>query len=118
MTSLRFGLRAHGVSGGREVELTIAAVTNDIRAAGDHLHADTGRPGPVHVIAASFSGGAAALHAAHRPDEVARLVLLNPRLDYKERYVTSRPGWSDDTCPGTWQCGWTSKGSPRSRRSS
>ncbi|MEU4507325.1 hypothetical protein [Streptomyces sp. NPDC024089] len=48
------------------------------------------------MIAASFSGGAAALHAAHRPDEVARLVLLNPRLDYKKRYVTSRPGWSDD----------------------
>ncbi|MEU4507324.1 hypothetical protein [Streptomyces sp. NPDC024089] len=38
MTSLRFDLRAHGVSGGREAELTIAAVTNDIRAAGDHLH--------------------------------------------------------------------------------
>ncbi|MFJ1958420.1 dienelactone hydrolase family protein [Streptomyces microflavus] len=50
----------------------------------------------MHVIAASFSGGAAALHAAHRPDDVAKLVLLNPRLDYKERYTTSRPGWSDD----------------------
>ncbi|MFI9329409.1 alpha/beta hydrolase [Kitasatospora sp. NPDC052868] len=96
VTSLRFDLRAHGASGGRESELTIASVTNDIRAAGDHLRAHTGRPGPVHVIAASFSGGAAALHAAHRPGDVDRLVLLNPRLDYKERYVTSRPGWSDD----------------------
>lgn len=96
VTSLRFDLRAHGASGGRESELTIAAVSNDIRAAGDHLRKYTGRPGPLHVIAASFSGGAAALHAAHRPDEVDKLVLLNPRLDYKERYVTSRPGWSDD----------------------
>ncbi|MEW1694265.1 alpha/beta hydrolase [Streptomyces sp. NPDC093249] len=96
VTSLRFDLRAHGASGGRESELTIASVTNDIRAASDRLHAHTGRPGPVHVIAASFSGGAAALHAAHRPGDVDKLVLLNPRLDYKERYVTSRPGWSDD----------------------
>ncbi|MFJ3713238.1 MULTISPECIES: alpha/beta hydrolase [unclassified Streptomyces] len=96
VTSLRFDLRAHGASGGRESELTIASVTNDIRAAGDHLRAHTGHLGPVHVIATSFSGGAAALHAAHRPNEVAKLVLLNPRLDYKERYVTSRPGWSYD----------------------
>lgn len=96
VTSLRFDLRAHGASGGRESELTIASVTNDIRGACDHLRAHTGRPGPVHVIAASFSGGAAALYAAHRPDDVAKLVLLNPRLDYKERYITSRPGWSDD----------------------
>ncbi|OKJ10617.1 alpha/beta hydrolase [Streptomyces sp. CB00316] len=96
VTSLRFDLRAHGAGGGRESELTIASVTNDIRAACDHLRAHTGRPRPVHVIAASFSGGAAALHAAHRPDDVAKLVLLNPRLDYKERYITSRPGWSDD----------------------
>ncbi|MFD5900076.1 alpha/beta hydrolase [Streptomyces microflavus] len=96
ITNLRFDLRAHGASGGSESELTIASVTNDIRAAGHHLLTHTGQQGPVHVIAASFSGGAAALHAAHRPDEVGKLVLLNPRLDYKERYVTSRPGWSDD----------------------
>ncbi|MFI5756655.1 alpha/beta hydrolase [Streptomyces sp. NPDC051569] len=100
VTSLRFDLRAHGASGGSESELTIAAVTNDIRAAGDHLRAYTGWPGPTHVIAASFSGGAAALHAAHRPADVGKLVLLNPRLDYKERYVTSRPGWSDDYLSG------------------
>ncbi|GAA2753155.1 hypothetical protein [Kitasatospora cinereorecta] len=54
----------------------------------------------MHVIAASFSGGAAALHAAHRPGNVDRLVLLNPRLDYKERYGTSRPGWSNDYLSG------------------
>ncbi|MEU4507380.1 alpha/beta fold hydrolase [Streptomyces sp. NPDC024089] len=96
VSSLRFDLRAHGASGGRESELTIASVANDIRAACDHLRAQTTRSGPVHVIAASFSGGAAALHAAHQPDDVGKLVLLNPRLDYKDRYVTSRPGWSDD----------------------
>ncbi|MFF2044155.1 alpha/beta hydrolase [Kitasatospora sp. NPDC058170] len=96
VAGLRFDLRTHGLSAGRESELTIASVANDIRAAGDHLRAHAGATGPVHVIAASFSGGAAALHAAHHPDDVGRLVLLNPRLDYRERYVTTRPGWTDD----------------------
>ncbi|MEU1826682.1 alpha/beta hydrolase [Streptomyces abikoensis] len=87
---LRFDLRAHGASGGRPEDITIAGVANDIKAAGDHLRAESGLES-VHVIAASFSGGAAALHAAHRPGEVERLVLLYPRLDYRERYITSRP---------------------------
>ncbi|GAA4990012.1 alpha/beta fold hydrolase [Yinghuangia aomiensis] len=94
--SLRFDLRAHGASEGRESELTIAAVANDVRAAVDCVRRETGWLGPVHVISASFSGGACALLASHRPDDVARLVLLNPRLDYRERYTTSRPGWSAD----------------------
>ncbi|WP_432910006.1 alpha/beta hydrolase [Streptomyces syringium] len=93
---LRFDLRAHGASAGRPEEITIAGVANDIRAAGDHLRVESGLDRPVHVIAASFSGGAAALHAAHRPQDVERLVLLNPRIDYHERYVTSRPYVTED----------------------
>ncbi|MGK5639052.1 alpha/beta hydrolase [Streptomyces sp. URMC 126] len=90
--SLRFDLRAHGASAGRPEDVTIAGVANDIRAASDHLRAAHSGPGrAVDVIAASFSGGAAALHTAHRPRDVRRLVLLNPRLDYHERYATSRP---------------------------
>jgi pimeloyl-ACP methyl ester carboxylesterase len=93
---LRFDLRAHGASGGRAVDLTIAGIANDIAAAGDHLASETGCAGaPVHVIAASFSGGAAALHAALRPGRVRRLVLLNPRLDYRERYIDEKPYWRD-----------------------
>ncbi|MFI9206424.1 alpha/beta hydrolase, partial [Streptomyces sp. NPDC053048] len=88
---LRFDLRAHGASGGQPQDITIAAVANDIRAAADHLRAESGLDLPATVIAASFSGGAAALHAAHRPDDVERLVLLYPRLAYRERYITSRP---------------------------
>ncbi|MGW0664583.1 alpha/beta hydrolase [Streptodolium elevatio] len=96
VSSLRFDLRAHGASEGREAELTIAAVANDVRAAIDEVLRRIGNSGPVDVISASFSGGACALLAGRRPDDVARLVLLNPRLDYRERYTTSRPGWSDD----------------------
>ncbi|WP_171167659.1 alpha/beta hydrolase [Streptomyces sp. I05A-00742] len=93
---LRFDLRAHGASAGRPDEVTIAGVANDIRAACDHIRAGDSSGRPVDVIAASFSGGAAALHAAHRPQDVGRLVLLNPRLDYRERYATSRPYVRDD----------------------
>ncbi|MFJ5926603.1 alpha/beta hydrolase [Kitasatospora sp. NPDC092948] len=94
--SLRFDLRAHGQSEGLQQEITIAGIANDIRAAADHLREIAGTRLPVHVIAASFSGGAAALHAAARPQDVAALVLLNPRLDYKDRYLTSRPYVRDD----------------------
>ncbi|MFF2146187.1 alpha/beta hydrolase [Kitasatospora sp. NPDC058190] len=94
VTCLRFDLRAHGASSGRSADLTIAGVANDIRAAGDHLVGVTSQPGPVHVIAASFSGGAAAMHAGQYPGEVERLVLLNPRIDYKDRFITERAGWS------------------------
>ncbi|SEG61976.1 hypothetical protein SAMN05444920_103513 [Nonomuraea solani] len=94
--NLRFDLRAHGASGGRESELTIASVVNDVQAACDHLRSQTGWDGPVHVISASFSGGACALFAGHRPHDVSKLVLLNPRLDYRERYTTSRVGWVND----------------------
>lgn len=93
---LRFDLRAHGASGGRAEDITIAGVANDIRAAGDHLREAAGIDSPVHVVAASFSGGAAALHAAYRPRDVGRLVLLNPRLDYRDRYVDSRPYFDGD----------------------
>jgi hypothetical protein len=34
--------------------------------------------------------------AGHRPQDVAKLVLLNPRLDYRERYTVSQPGWHED----------------------
>ncbi|MBT2539757.1 alpha/beta fold hydrolase [Streptomyces sp. ISL-44] len=93
---LRFDLRAHGASGGRAEDITIAGVANDIRAASDHLRQVVGFDGPLHVVAASFSGGAAALHAAYRPREVDHLVLLNPRLDYRDRYVDSRPYFDGD----------------------
>ncbi|WP_331731659.1 alpha/beta fold hydrolase [Kitasatospora sp. NBC_01300] len=97
IANLRFDLRGHGASGGSEHEITIAGVANDIRAATDHLRAEpSSADGPVHLIAASFSGGAAALVAAAYPVVLDKLVLLNPRLDYRARYITSRPYNRDD----------------------
>lgn len=49
----------------------------------------------VGLVATSFSGGVASWYAAHRPEEVWRLVLLNPQLDHKRRFIEEKVGWVD-----------------------
>jgi pimeloyl-ACP methyl ester carboxylesterase len=71
--------------------LTLAAILNDIRVALAHTPEATGASS-VSLLGASFGGGICAYYAAKRPDEVARLVLLNPQLDYKLRTIDSRDG--------------------------
>jgi len=48
------------------------------------------------LLGASFGGGICGYYAAKRPDEVTRLVLLNPQLEYKKRTIDSRDCWHDD----------------------
>jgi alpha-beta hydrolase superfamily lysophospholipase len=93
--SLRFDLRGHGTSEGRQEDLTISGVLNDIRAAVAHAH-DLFEGVPLHLIGASFSGGITAFFAARHPEEVKALTLLNPLLDYKKRFIDEKPYWSND----------------------
>jgi pimeloyl-ACP methyl ester carboxylesterase len=95
VASLRFDFRAHGASDGRQEELTLAGVVNDVRAAADEVQRTTGA-GAVGVVGASFGGGLAALFAARYPDRVRSLVLINPLLNYKKRFVDDKPYWSGD----------------------
>jgi uncharacterized protein len=95
IASLRFDLRGHGESDGRQEELTLATILNDIRVALGHVRDATGAAN-LSLIGASFAGGVCAYYTARQPAEVARLVLLNPQLDYKQRTITSRPYWIDD----------------------
>jgi uncharacterized protein len=92
VASLRLDLPGHGESEGRQEDLTLSAVLNTIRSGFDHLREATGAP-TLSLIAASFSGGTAAYYAAKRPDEVARLVLFNPLIDYKQRFVDEKKAW-------------------------
>ena len=94
VASLRFDLPGHGESEGRQEDLSLAGVLNSIRSALDHLRTATGVP--TSLLAASFSGGLAAYFAARRPAEVERLVLFNPLLDYKQRFVDQKDFWQDD----------------------
>ena len=95
VASLRFDLRGHGESEGRQEELTIATILNDIRVALAHVRDATGAA-QLGLVGASFAGGVCAYYAAKRSGELDRLVLLNPQLDYKRRTITSRPYWTDD----------------------
>jgi pimeloyl-ACP methyl ester carboxylesterase len=96
LASLRFDLRGHGQSGGKQEDLTLSAILNDIRSAIAHVRASTGTD-VVSLVGASFAGGICGHYAAKRPEEVHRLVLLNPQLDYKKRTIDTRPYWSNDS---------------------
>jgi len=95
LPSLRFDFRAHGESEGQGEDLTIAAVANDIRAAVSCVREMTGS-GPVDLIGASFGGGISAFFAARHPNQVRRVVLFNPLLDYKKRFIDDKPEWDGD----------------------
>jgi pimeloyl-ACP methyl ester carboxylesterase len=95
IASLRFDLRGHGESEGRQEDLTICGVVNDIRAAVDQASQLTAEPA-VAVVGTSFAGGITAYFAARYPDRVRSLVLLNPLLNYKKRFVDDKPYWHDD----------------------
>ncbi|MGW4591892.1 alpha/beta hydrolase [Amycolatopsis thermoflava] len=95
VASLRFDLPGHGESEGRQEDLSLSAVLNAMRAGLDHLRAEASVE-VSSLLAASFSGGLAAYYATNRPDEVHRLVLFNPLLDYKTRFVDQKDFWQDD----------------------
>lgn len=93
---LRFDYRGHGESAGRQEDLTLAAVRNDIRAAIALLRDRVDATVPAHLLGASFSGGNCVTFAAERPSDVDRLVLINPLLNYKKRFIDDKPEWHDD----------------------
>lgn len=95
VASLRFDLPGHGESEGRQEDLSLSAVLNAIRSGLDHLRTLADVPS-VSLIAASFSGGTAAYYTAERPDEMHRLVLFNPLINYKQRFVDEKQAWEND----------------------
>ncbi|MEC3978162.1 alpha/beta hydrolase [Amycolatopsis sp. H20-H5] len=94
LPSLRYDQRGHGSSDGEQETRTLAEHLNDITSAIEHLQAETGAT-TISLLGASFGGGLAAYYAAKRPDELHRLVLLNPQLNYKDRYINQKPHWVD-----------------------
>ncbi|WP_026315899.1 alpha/beta hydrolase [Actinokineospora enzanensis] len=95
IASLRFDLRGHGESEGRQEDLTLAAILNDIRVALADMRERTGEV-QAGLLGTSFAGGICGYYAAERPEELHRLVLLNPQFDYKRRTIDSRDYWTDD----------------------
>src|SRR5882672_483732 len=95
VASLRFDLRGHGDSEGRQEDLTLAAILNDIHIALDHVREAT-KAQTVSLLGASFSGGICAYFAARGPVPLHRLVLINPLLNYKKRFIDDKPYWLND----------------------
>jgi pimeloyl-ACP methyl ester carboxylesterase len=89
---LRFDLRGHGDSDGRQEDLTICSVANDISAAMSHIREQVDS-GPPHLYGTSFGGGISAFFAARHPLQVQSLTLANPLLDYRKRFVDDKPYW-------------------------
>jgi pimeloyl-ACP methyl ester carboxylesterase len=71
VASLRFDLRGHGESEGRQEDLTLSGVLNDIHAAVGHVR-ELAKGGPVSVLGASFGGGISAYFASLYPREVEK----------------------------------------------
>lgn len=94
--NLRFDYRAHGESEGRQEDLTISGVLNDIFAAVEHVTGERAGGQRVSIIGASFGGGISAYFAARHPDLLHRVALLNPLLNYKKRFIDDKPYWCND----------------------
>jgi len=92
VASLRFDHRGHGESDGTQEERTLTEHLNDLRAAVEHVRAETGAR-RVSLVGNRFSGGLAAFYAARRPTELDRLVLLTPQLNFKGDYIDQNPNW-------------------------
>jgi pimeloyl-ACP methyl ester carboxylesterase len=95
IASLRFDLRGHGDSEGRQEELTLSTVLNDIRVSLAAVQDATGAS-DLALLGASFGGGICGYYAAKRPEDLSRLVLLNPQFDYKKRTIDTRDYWTND----------------------
>lgn len=92
IASLRFDLRGHGESEGRQEDLTIAGILADIRAAIALARSQSGTDRAA-LIGTSFSGGICGYYAAQHPTELASLVMLNPLLNYRKRFIDDKPYW-------------------------
>jgi pimeloyl-ACP methyl ester carboxylesterase len=97
VSSLRFDLRGHGESEGQRQWVTLTSTLNDIAAATHILIPGEDSP-QVHLIASSFSGGATAYFAATRGAK--SLILINPVLDYKRQYLSSKNYWNGTNIDG------------------
>lgn len=90
--SLRFDLRGHSDSEGCQEDLTIAGVLTDIRAASGLIRSQIGVE-CVALLGTSFSGGICGYYATQHPAELASLVMLNPLLNYRKRFIDDKPYW-------------------------
>src|SRR5205085_1697342 len=94
VASLRFDFRGHGESEGRQEDLTISGVLNDIDAAVRQAKS-LASSASVGLLGASFGGGICGLFASQYPQVLRSLVLINPLINYRRRFIDDKPYWHD-----------------------
>lgn len=94
IASLRFDVRGHGESEGRQEDLTLAGILADIRAAVALVCSRVGT-NRVALLGASFSGGICSYYATQHPTELTSLIMFNPLLNYRKRLIDDKPYWHD-----------------------
>lgn len=95
VASLRYDQRGHGESQGSQETRTLAEHLNDLQVALAESRRLADLP-QASLLGTSFGGGIAAYYAAKRPSDITRLALLNPQLNYKDRYIEQKPHWHGD----------------------
>ena len=89
-SSLRFDFRGHGESEGKQEDLTIKGMINDITAARRQIEPEK----KVIIIASSFGAPPSILYINSHQADVEKLVLLNPVLDFNETFLKPHLEWA------------------------
>ncbi|BAW04839.1 alpha/beta fold hydrolase [Nocardia seriolae] len=98
--SLRFDLPGHGESQGRQEDITLSGLLNLIDAGLRELRT-LAAGSSLSLVATGLTGGIAAGYAARRGDELDRLALIDPLIDYQRHFIDEDPRWSHGTLSHT-----------------
>jgi len=96
IASTRFDHRLFLGTKDESLELSLAGIESDIRAAIRHTRACIS-PQRLQLCGSSFGGGATALVASELGEQLHSLVLVNPLLDYRARLLEEKSFWKNGT---------------------
>ena len=89
----RFDFRAHGESGGKSEEMTIAGELKDFETSAALFEELVAYKGQFIAVASSFGAPSTILYTSLHPGKVKILVLWNPVLDFARTFLRSETPW-------------------------
>lgn len=95
VASFRFDFRGHGESGGAEREMTIIGEVIDIAASVEQIKKKW--TGKISIVSTSFSAGATIIYISREKNNIERVVLMCPVLDYDATFLRPTLAWARDS---------------------